>query len=69
MHRHAKIATVLRTALAESPLPLASIARAAGVERSSLSRFLAERSSLRLDKADRLAASLGFQLTQFSRPE
>ncbi|MFM9964931.1 MAG: helix-turn-helix domain-containing protein [Planctomycetaceae bacterium] len=61
------LTSVLRTALRESDATLAGIARAAGVERSSLSRFLAERQSLRLDKADRLAELFGFTITQKSQ--
>ncbi|MFM9962885.1 MAG: helix-turn-helix domain-containing protein [Planctomycetaceae bacterium] len=63
MNASGTITAVLRTALAESPLPLAGIARKTNVERSSISRFLAERSSLRLDSADRIAELFGFQLT------
>ncbi|MFM9962875.1 MAG: helix-turn-helix domain-containing protein [Planctomycetaceae bacterium] len=62
------LTSVLRAAIRESDAPLAVIARAAGVERSSISRFLAERQSLRLDAADRLAEVFGFTLTVIERP-
>lgn len=63
------LTSVLRTAIRESDATLASIARKTGVERSSLSRFVRERQSLRLDAADRIAELVCFQLTKISRPE
>ncbi len=45
----------LRQALQEAP-SVRAVARATGVQQSSLVRFLSGETSLRLDKADRLAA-------------
>jgi plasmid maintenance system antidote protein VapI len=53
---------VLRRAILGSGLPLLRIARDTGVERASISRFVREKNSLRLDVADRLAAYLGLTL-------
>lgn len=51
----------LRQAIAESGLPLQRIARATGVERASIMRFMQGRQSLRLDKADDLASHFGIE--------
>jgi plasmid maintenance system antidote protein VapI len=45
---------LLRKALAEAE-SLYGVAKATGVQRASLSRFVSGRQSLRLDKADKLA--------------
>jgi plasmid maintenance system antidote protein VapI len=52
----------LRRAILESGKPLIELERETGVQRMSLSRFLAGRQSLRLDMADRLAAFFGLEL-------
>ena len=52
----------LRRAIAESGLPLQRIEKLTGVKRASIMRFIAGRQSLRLDKADDLAAYFGFQI-------
>jgi len=53
----------LRKAILDSGLSLLRIADEAGVERASLSRFVAGKRSLRLDMADKLAAYFGMTLT------
>jgi transcriptional regulator with XRE-family HTH domain len=53
---------VLRTAICESGVTPYRIAQATGILGTSLSRFLSGQTSLRLDKADKLAAYLGLQL-------
>ena len=60
----APITDVLRLAIIASGLPLLRIAQETGVERASLSRFVAGKRSLRLDMADRLAAFFGLTLTK-----
>ena len=57
------ITDVLRRAILDSGLPLLRIAEDTGVERASLSRFVAGKRSLRLDMADKLAAYFGLTLT------
>ncbi|MBM4042698.1 MAG: helix-turn-helix transcriptional regulator [Planctomycetes bacterium] len=54
---------LLREALRESD-SLRAVARATGVHQPNLSRFLAEKGSLRLDKADALARFFGFRVTR-----
>ncbi len=56
------ITDVLRQAVLDSGLPLLRIAEETGVERASLSRFVRGKNSLRLDKADVLAAYFGLRL-------
>jgi plasmid maintenance system antidote protein VapI len=56
------ISDVLRRAILDSGLPLLRIAQETGVERASISRFVRGERSLRLDKADRLAAYFGLTL-------
>lgn len=46
----------LKQALTECDESLRAVTRATGVPQCSLSRFVAEKQSLRLDMADRLAA-------------
>lgn len=52
----------LRKAVRESGLSLYAIAAAARLTRPSLSRFMAQTQSLRLDMADRLAGYFGLEL-------
>jgi plasmid maintenance system antidote protein VapI len=54
---------LLRKAIADSD-SLRSTAKAAGVEHSSLVRFVSGRQSLRLDLADKLAAYFGIECVQ-----
>ncbi len=56
------ITDALRRAIRESGLPLLRIAEETGVERASISRFVRGTNSLRLDKADKLAAYFGLAL-------
>jgi transcriptional regulator with XRE-family HTH domain len=58
------ISEMLRQAITESGLSLLEIQRATGVKRASIMRFLRGERSLRLDKADALAAYFGLQVTQ-----
>lgn len=55
---------VLRDAVKASGLPLLTIEQQTGVDRASVRRFLRGERSLRLDKADALAAYLGLYLTK-----
>jgi len=52
----------LKAAIAQSGLTHYRIGRGAGIPESSLLRFMRGETSLRLDKADRLAAYLGLRL-------
>jgi transcriptional regulator with XRE-family HTH domain len=52
----------LRKALTESGMTFLELERATGVERASIMRFVTGKQSLRLDKADQLAAFLGLEL-------
>jgi plasmid maintenance system antidote protein VapI len=58
------ISEVLRQAIIDSGLSLLRLAQETGVERASLSRFVAGKRSLRLDMADKLAAYFGLQLAK-----
>jgi transcriptional regulator with XRE-family HTH domain len=53
----------LKTAIEKSGLTHYRIAAASGITGASLCRFMQGETSLRLDKADRLAAYLGLRLT------
>ncbi len=53
---------VLKTAIMESGLSRYRIAQETGNTEASLCRFVSGETSLRLDKADRLAAYLGLRL-------
>ena len=55
---------VLRTAIEESGLTLYRLAKDTGVIKTSLMRFMAGETSLRLDKADVLADYLGLELVK-----
>jgi transcriptional regulator with XRE-family HTH domain len=52
----------LRRAILRSKTPLMSLEQATGVKRASIMRFLRGETSLRLDKADALAAYFGLEL-------
>jgi plasmid maintenance system antidote protein VapI len=53
---------VLRRAIADSGKALIALERETGIQRMSLSRFVAGKQSLRLDVADKLAAHFGLAL-------
>jgi transcriptional regulator with XRE-family HTH domain len=53
---------VLRIAIATSGVSQYRVAQATGILATSLSRFMRGETSLRLDKADRLAEYLGLRL-------
>jgi transcriptional regulator with XRE-family HTH domain len=53
---------VLRRAVRSSGLALLALERETGVKRASIARFLRGERSLRLDRADALAAFLGLEL-------
>jgi plasmid maintenance system antidote protein VapI len=53
---------VLRRAIAESGMAHIAIARATGVQRASIMRFMHGKQSLRLDVADKLAAYFELEL-------
>ena len=55
---------VLRQMILESKIPLLALSNATGVQRASISRFLSESQSLRLDCADKLAAHFGLVLVK-----
>ncbi len=63
----ASITETLRQAIAESGMALQALANATGVERASLSRFVARERSLRLDMADKIAAYFGLALRKKGR--
>ncbi len=54
---------VLRAAIERSGLTVYRIGKATGIDTANLGRFVRGEMSIRLDKADRLAAYLGLQLT------
>ena len=56
------ISDVLRRAIRDSGKALIGIERETGVQRMSIARFLRGDTSLRLDKAEKLAAYLGLVL-------
>ena len=56
------LTAVLKTAIEESGLTLYRVARDTGILDTSLGRFMRGETSLRLDKADVLAAYLGLRL-------
>lgn len=56
----------LREAIVDSRLSHAAIAEATGVDRASISRFVARERSIRLDVADRIAEFFGLALTRGS---
>ena len=56
------ITDLLKRTIVESRVPYLTLERETGVDRSSIQRFIDGRQSLRLDKADRLAAYFGLSL-------
>ncbi len=57
----------LKKAIADSGLPMLRLANQSGVLRQSLMRFVAGKSSLHLDGADKLAAFFGLELRPVRR--
>ncbi len=60
---------VLRRTIRESGVPYLTLARVTGVQRASIQRFVDGRTSLRLDKADKLAAYFGLELRPVRRKD
>jgi transcriptional regulator with XRE-family HTH domain len=58
---------LLRAALSEGGESLNAIERATGIKRQSLATFLRGESTLRLDKADQLAAHFGIECRRTKR--
>ena len=58
------ISDAIRRAIAESGMAHIAIQRATGVQRISIMRFMRGEQSLRLDKADKLAAYFGLEVIQ-----
>jgi transcriptional regulator with XRE-family HTH domain len=56
------LTNVLRAAMEQSGLTVYRIGKATGIDAANLRRFARGDMSIRLDKADRLAAYLGLQL-------
>ena len=56
------ISDLLRRTIVESRIPYLKIEQATGIHRASISRFVSETRSLRLDLADKLAAYFGLAL-------
>jgi transcriptional regulator with XRE-family HTH domain len=61
--RKPTLTDVLRAAINQSGVTRYRIGKDTGIDESILMRFLRGEMSIRLDKADRLAAYLGLQLT------
>lgn len=60
----AVVSDVLRKTIADSGIPLLVLERETGVVRASIRRFVEGTQSLRLDKADALAAYFGLELVK-----
>jgi plasmid maintenance system antidote protein VapI len=58
----AAITDVLKAAIAGSGVSHLALSEATGVERMSIGRFIRGERSIRLDKADKLAAYFGLEL-------
>jgi plasmid maintenance system antidote protein VapI len=61
------ITSLLRQTIAESRIPYLTLAKATGVQRASIQRFVDGRQSIRLDVADRLADYFGLELAKRRR--
>jgi plasmid maintenance system antidote protein VapI len=57
-----RLTSTIRRAIAESGIPLLKLSQETGVERMSISRFMAGKRTIRLDAADKLAAYFGLEL-------
>jgi hypothetical protein len=62
MSQGGSISESLRRAIVGSGLAHIALERATGVQRASIARFMRRSQSLRLDKADALAAFFGLEL-------
>jgi plasmid maintenance system antidote protein VapI len=62
--QQAPISDRLRQRIVESGLPYLTLEKETGVARASIMRFVRGDHSLRLDKADRLAAFFGLELQE-----
>ncbi len=60
----ATMSEILRQVILDSEIPLLTLSKLTGVQRASISRFLNESQSLRLDCADKLAAHFGLMLVK-----
>ena len=63
----APISDLLRRTIAERGVPYLTLERETGVVRTSIMRFVRGETSLRLDKADALAAYFGLELSSRRR--
>jgi transcriptional regulator with XRE-family HTH domain len=63
------LSSQLRSRIRSEPTSVCSLAASAGVSRSVLSRFLAEKRTITLATADRLAGALGVDLTDRGIPD
>jgi plasmid maintenance system antidote protein VapI len=63
----ATLTDVLRRVIIDSGLATQALAKATGVERMSIARFVRGERSLRLDMADRLSAYFGLELRPAKR--
>ncbi len=61
-NRQPTLTEVLRAAIGQSGVTCYRVAKATGIDPANLGRFLSGDMSIRLDKADRLAAYLGLRL-------
>jgi plasmid maintenance system antidote protein VapI len=61
MRKGQTMTAVLLKTIKESGQSLYSIAKATGMQKTALGRFVAGKQSLRLDMADRLAAHFGIE--------
>jgi plasmid maintenance system antidote protein VapI len=57
----------LKQAIAESGISHRALGKATGIERTSITRFMLGERSLRLDKADKIAAYFGLILVAETR--
>ncbi|HEX2972654.1 MAG TPA: hypothetical protein VHP11_09995 [Tepidisphaeraceae bacterium] len=64
MTRHPTMTAVLLKTIKQSGQSLYAIAQASGVDKVALGRFVAGKQSLRLDRADKLAAHFGLVLSE-----
>jgi plasmid maintenance system antidote protein VapI len=62
MKKHQTMTAVLLRTIKESGQSLYSIAKATGMQKTALGRFVAGKQSLRLDLADRLAVHFDLEL-------
>ena len=63
----ATMTETLKAAIRKSGLSLYAIAAASGVKRPSLSKFMSNQQSLRLDMADKLAEYFALELSSTKR--